>query len=167
DRHQSLRDGAAIELGLRSFLEEGGFGAFTTSFEDLGSLTQLPGLAVQRLMAEGYGFGAEGDWKTAVLVRIANVMGAGLPGGASLMEDYTYDMTPGDEIILGAHMLEVSPSLTTAKPTLEIHPLGIGGKDDPVRLVFTAGPAPAAAAPFIPLRDRLRLTSNLVHNLQP
>ena len=122
DRHSSLRDGAAIELGLRSFLEEGGFGAFTTSFEDLGALTQLPGLAVQRLMAEGYGFGAEGDWKTAVLVRIANVMGSGLPGGASLMEDYTYDMTPGDELILGAHMLEVSPSLTTAKPTLEIHP---------------------------------------------
>ena len=89
ERHQSLRDGAAIELGLRSFLEEGGFGAFTTSFEDLGALKQLPGLAVQRLMAEGYGFGAEGDWKTAVLVRIANVKGAGLPGGASLMEDYT------------------------------------------------------------------------------
>src|SRR5690606_35715196 len=137
DRHQSLRDGAAIEIGLRSFLEEGGFGAFTTSFEDLGDLKQLPGLAVQRLMAEGYGFGAEGDWKTAILVRIANVMGAGLPGGASLMEDYTYDMTPGDELILGAHMLEVSPSLSSSKPTLEIHPLGIGGKDDPVRLVFT------------------------------
>ncbi|MET0296409.1 MAG: L-arabinose isomerase, partial [Microbacterium sp.] len=143
DRHQSLRDGAAIELGLRSFLEEGGFGAFTTSFEDLGTLKQLPGLAVQRLMAEGYGFGAEGDWKTAILVRVANVMGAGLPGGASLMEDYTYDLVPGSERILGAHMLEVSPSLTTAKPRLEVHALGIGGKDDPVRLVFTADPGPA------------------------
>ena len=121
ERHQSLRDGAAIEIGLRSFLEEGGFGAFTTSFEDLGALKQLPGLAVQRLMAEGYGFGAEGDWKTAILVRVANVMGAGLPGGASLMEDYTYDLVPGDERILGAHMLEVSPSLTTAKPRLEVH----------------------------------------------
>ena len=143
DRHESLRDGAAIELGLRSFLEEGGFGAFTTNFEDLGALKQLPGLAVQRLMAEGYGFGAEGDWKTAILVRVANVMGAGLPGGASLMEDYTYHLVPGDERILGAHMLEVSPSLTTAKPTLEIHPLGIGGKEDPVRLVFTADPGPA------------------------
>ena len=142
ERHQSLRDGAAIELGLRSFLESGGFGAFTTSFEDLGALTQLPGLAVQRLMAEGYGFGAEGDWKTAILVRVANVMGSGLPGGASLMEDYTYDLAPGDEKILGAHMLEVSPSLTTAKPRLEIHALGIGGKDDPVRLVFTADPGP-------------------------
>lgn len=167
DRRQSLRDGAAIELGLRSFLEEGGFGAFTTSFEDLGALKQLPGLAVQRLMAEGYGFGAEGDWKTAVLVRIANVMGAGQPGGASLMEDYTYDMTPGDELILGAHMLEVSPSLTTAKPTLEIHPLGIGGKDDPVRLVFTADPGPAVVVAMSDMRDRFRLTANVVENVVP
>ncbi|MEO8263848.1 MAG: L-arabinose isomerase, partial [Pseudolysinimonas sp.] len=127
DRHESLRYGARIELGLRSFLEGGGFSAFTTSFEDLGALKQLPGLAVQRLMADGYGFGAEGDWKTAVLVRTAAVMGAGLPGGASLMEDYTYHLEPGNELILGAHMLEVSPSLTTAKPSLEIHPLGIGG----------------------------------------
>ena len=165
DRHQSLRDGAAIELGLRSFLEEGGFGAFTTSFEDLGALRQLPGLAVQRLMAEGYGFGAEGDWKTAVLVRIANVMGEGLPGGASLMEDYTYDLTPGNELILGAHMLEVSPSLTSATPTLEIHPLGIGGKDDPVRLVFTADPGPAVVVAMSDLRDRFRLTANVVENV--
>ncbi|MBS1906469.1 MAG: L-arabinose isomerase [Actinobacteria bacterium] len=166
-RHQSLRDGAAIELGLRSFLEEGGFAAFTTSFEDLGDLKQLPGLAVQRLMAEGYGFGAEGDWKTAVLVRIANVMGAGLPGGASLMEDYTYDMTPGDELILGAHMLEVSPTLTTQKPTLEIHPLGIGGKDDPVRLVFTADPGSAVVVALSDMRDRFRLTANVVENVAP
>ena len=113
---------AAIELGLRSFLEAGDFAAFTTTFEDLGGLRQLPGLAVQRLMADGYGFGAEGDWKTAVLVRVANVMGSGLPGGASLMEDYTYHLVPGEEKILGAHMLEVSPSLTTAKPSLQIHP---------------------------------------------
>ncbi|RCS60481.1 L-arabinose isomerase [Microbacterium sp. JB110] len=167
ERHQSLRDGAAIEIGLRSFLEEGGFGAFTTSFEDLGALKQLPGLAVQRLMAEGYGFGAEGDWKTAILVRIANVMGAGLPGGASLMEDYTYDMTPGDELILGAHMLEVSPSLTTQKPTLEVHPLGIGGKDDPVRLVFTADPGPAVVVAMSDMRDRFRLTANVVENVEP
>ncbi|HTN57937.1 MAG TPA: L-arabinose isomerase, partial [Protaetiibacter sp.] len=114
-RHASLRYGAATELGLRSILEEIGASAFTDSFEDLGALQQLPGLAVQRLMADGYGFGAEGDWKTAVLVRIAAVMGAGLPGGASLMEDYTYDMTPGQELILGAHMLEVSPSLSSKK----------------------------------------------------
>ena len=167
DRHQSLRDGAAIELGLRSFLEEGGFGAFTTSFEDLGALKQLPGLAVQRLMAEGYGFGAEGDWKTAILVRAANVMGAGLPGGASLMEDYTYDLTPGDERILGAHMLEVSPSLTAARPTLEVHPLGIGGKDDPVRLVFTAEPGPAVVVALSDMRDRFRLVANVVEVVEP
>ncbi|MCS5732998.1 L-arabinose isomerase [Herbiconiux daphne] len=167
DRHQSLRDGAAIELGLRSFLEAGGFGAFTTSFEDLGSLKQLPGLAVQRLMAEGYGFGAEGDWKTAILVRAANVMGAGLPGGASLMEDYTYDLVEGAETILGAHMLEVSPSLTTAKPTLEIHPLGIGGKDDPVRLVFTADPGPAVVVAMSDMRDRFRLVANVVEVVEP
>ncbi|MGF3056205.1 L-arabinose isomerase [Microbacterium sp. YY-01] len=167
DRHQSLRDGAAIEVGLRTFLEEGGFGAFTTSFEDLGSLPQLPGLAVQRLMAEGYGFGAEGDWKTAVLVRIANVMGAGLPGGASLMEDYTYNLTPGEELILGAHMLEVSPSLASTKPTLEVHPLGIGGKDDPVRLVFTADPGPAVVVAMSDMRDRFRLTANVVESVVP
>ncbi|MFT4210552.1 MAG: L-arabinose isomerase [Microbacterium sp.] len=165
ERHQSLRDGAAIELGLRSFLEAGGFGAFTTSFEDLGALRQLPGLAVQRLMAEGYGFGAEGDWKTAILVRVANVMGAGLPGGASLMEDYTYDLTPGEERILGAHMLEVAPSLTTATPRLEIHPLGIGGKDDPVRLVFTADPGPAVVVALSDMRDRFRLVANAVDNV--
>jgi L-arabinose isomerase len=166
DRHQSLRDGAAIEVGLRAFLEEGGFGAFTTSFEDLGALKQLPGLAVQRLMAEGYGFGAEGDWKTAILVRVANVMGAGLPGGASLMEDYTYDLVPGNERILGAHMLEVSPSLTTATPRLEVHPLGIGGKDDPARLVFTADPGPALVVALSDMRDRFRLVANVVENVE-
>ncbi|MFB8387156.1 L-arabinose isomerase [Microbacterium sp. NPDC055910] len=166
ERHQSLRDGAAIELGLRSFLEEGGFGAFTTSFEDLGALKQLPGLAVQRLMAEGYGFGAEGDWKTAILVRVANVMGAGLPGGASLMEDYTYDLVAGEEKILGAHMLEVSPSLTNARPRLEVHPLGIGGKDDPVRLVFTADPGAALVVAMSDMRDRFRLVANVVENVE-
>ncbi|MGZ0712797.1 L-arabinose isomerase (plasmid) [Coraliomargarita sp. W4R53] len=164
-RHQSLRDGAAIEVGLRSFLEEGGFGAFTTSFEDLGTLKQLPGLAVQRLMAEGYGFGAEGDWKTAILVRVANVMGAGLPGGASLMEDYTYDLVPGAERILGAHMLEVSPSLTTSKARLEVHALGIGGKEDPVRLVFTADAGPALVVAMSDMRDRFRLVANVVENV--
>lgn len=165
DRAAALRDGARIEFGLRSFLEEGGFTAFTDSFEDLGALTQLPGLAVQRLMADGYGFGAEGDWKTAVLVRTASVMGAGLPGGASLMEDYTYHLEPGHELILGAHMLEVSPSLTTGKPSLEIHPLGIGGKDDPVRLVFTADPGPAVVVALNDLRDRFRLVANAVENV--
>lgn len=167
DRHSSLRDGAAIEIGLRSFLEGGGFGAFTTSFEDLGALKQLPGLAVQRLMAEGYGFGAEGDWKTAILVRAASVMGAGLPGGASLMEDYTYHLVPGEEQILGAHMLEVSPGLTSAKPTLEIHPLGIGGKEDPVRLVFNADPGPAVVVAMSDMRDRFRLVANVVDVIEP
>lgn len=165
ERHESLRYGAAIEVGLRSFLEEGGFSAFTTSFEDLGALRQLPGLAVQRLMADGYGFGAEGDWKTAVLVRTAAVMGAGLPGGASLMEDYTYHLEPGNELILGAHMLEVSPSLTSAKPRLEVHPLGIGGKDDPVRLVFTADPGPALVVALSDVRERFRLVANVVENV--
>lgn len=167
DRHQSLRYGAAIELGLRSFLETGGFKAFTTTFEDLGALRQLPGLAVQRLMADGYGFGAEGDWKTAILVHAANVMGSGLPGGASLMEDYTYDLTPGEETILGAHMLEVSPSLTTSRPTLEVHPLGIGGREDPVRLVFTADPGPAVVAALADMRDRFRITLNAVDVIPP
>jgi len=165
ERHESLRYGAAIELGLRSFLEAGGFSAFTTSFEDLGALRQLPGLAVQRLMADGYGFGAEGDWKTAALVRVANVMGAGLPGGASLMEDYTYHLTPGEEKILGAHMLEVSPSLSSEKASLEIHPLGIGGKEDPVRLVFTADSGPAVVVAMSDMRDRFRLVANVVENV--
>jgi L-arabinose isomerase len=162
DRHESLRDGARIELGLRSFLEAGDFSAFTTSFEDLGGLRQLPGLAVQRLMADGYGFGAEGDWKTAVLVRAAKVMGAGLPGGASLMEDYTYDLQPGNELILGAHMLEVCPTLTTSKPSLEIHALGIGGKDDPVRLVFDTDAGDAVVVAMSDMRDRFRLVANAV-----
>ena len=165
ERHESLRYGAAIELGLRSFLEAGGFSAFTTSFEDLGALRQLPGLAVQRLMADGYGFGAEGDWKTAILVRVASVMGAGLPGGASLMEDYTYHLTPGEEKILGAHMLEVSPALSSQRASLEIHPLGIGGKEDPVRLVFTADSGPAVVVAMSDMRDRFRLVANVVENV--
>ena len=161
-RHESLRYGARIELGLRSFLEEGGFGAFTTSFEDLGGLRQLPGLAVQRLMADGYGFGGEGDWKTAVLIRAAKVMGAGLPGGASLMEDYTYNLVPGEEVILGAHMLEICPSLTTTRPRLEIHPLGIGGREDPVRLVFDTDAGQGVVVALSDMRDRFRLVANEV-----
>jgi L-arabinose isomerase len=162
ERHESLRYGARIEAGLRSFLADGAFGAFTTNFEDLGGLRQLPGLGVQRLMADGYGFGPEGDWKTAVLVRVAKVMGYGLPGGASLMEDYTYDLTPGKEVVLGAHMLEVCPSLTTERPRLQIHPLAIGGRDDPVRLVFEADPGPGLVVAMSDMRDRFRLVANLV-----
>lgn len=165
ERHESLRYAAAIEAGLRGFLEEGGFTAFTDTFEDLGELRQLPGLAVQRLMADGYGFGAEGDWKTAILVRLCAVMGAGLPGGASLMEDYTYHLVPGEELSLGAHMLEVNPALSSNKARLEIHPLGIGGKEDPVRLVFTADAGPAVVVALSDMRDRFRLVMNEVDNV--
>ncbi len=142
-RHDSLVYAARIEAGLRSFLDGGGFTAFTTNFEDLGGLRQLPGIAVQRLMADGYGFGAEGDWKTAVLVRVLKVMGAGQPGGTSFMEDYTYHLGPGEPKVLGAHMLEVCPSIAAARPSCEIHPLGIGNRSDPVRLVFDAEPGGA------------------------
>lgn len=166
-RHESLRYGARQELALRAFLDATGAKAFTTTFEDLGGLKQLPGLAVQRLMADGFGFGAEGDWKTAILVRLAKVMGYGLPGGASLMEDYTYELTPGRQKILGAHMLEVCPSLTTSKPSLEIHPLGIGGREDPVRLVFTADPGPGIVVALSDLRDRFRMTANVVDLVEP
>ena len=166
-RHPSLRYAAQQEIGLRTFLDDGGFEAFTTNFEDLGGLRQLPGIAVQRLMAQGYGFGAEGDWKTAAMVRVAKVMGRGLPGGASLMEDYSYDLTPGSELILGAHMLEVCPSLTTARPSMQIHPLGIGNREDPVRLVFDADPGPAVVVGMTDMRDRFRLTANVISVVRP
>ncbi|MDP3893016.1 L-arabinose isomerase [Nocardioides sp.] len=167
DRHESLRYGARIELGLRSFLTEGGFGAFTTNFEDLGGLRQLPGLAVQRLMADGFGFGGEGDWKTSVLLRTMKVMAHGLPGGTSFMEDYTYHLVPGEEKILGAHMLEVCPSITSSQPSLEIHPLSIGDREDPVRLRFTADPGAAVVAGLSDLGDRFRLTVNEVDVVEP
>ena len=167
DRRESLRDAARIEAGLRSFLDTGGFKAFTDTFEDLDGLPQLPGLAVQRLMADGYGFGGEGDWKTAALVRIAKVMGAGLDGGASFMEDYTYHLAPDGPKVLGAHMLEVCPSIAAGKPSCEIHPLSIGGKQDPVRLVFTAAPGPAVVAGLLDLGDRFRLVANEVDVVPP
>jgi L-arabinose isomerase len=162
-RHSSLRDGARIELGIRAFLSSGGFKGFTTTFEDLHGLRQLPGLAAQRLMADGYGFGAEGDWKTAALVRAMKVMGDGLPGGTSFMEDYTYHLDPKNPLVLGAHMLEVCESIAAGKPKLEIHRLGIGGKEDPVRLVFDAGTGPAINASLIDLGNRFRL---LVHEVE-
>jgi len=167
DRRESLRDAARIEAGLRSFLDTGGFKAFTDTFEDLDGLPQLPGLAVQRLMADGYGFGGEGDWKTAALVRIAKVMGAGLDGGASFMEDYTYHLAPDGPKVLGAHMLEVCPSIAAGKPSCEIHPLSIGGKQDPVRLVFTAAPGPAVVAGLLDLGDRFRLVANEIDVVPP
>ncbi|HET7387423.1 MAG TPA: L-arabinose isomerase [Nocardioidaceae bacterium] len=167
DRHESLRYGAQIELGLRSFLDDGGFTAFTTNFEDLGGLRQLPGLAVQRLMADGYGFGAEGDWKTSLLLRTLKVVAEGLPGGTSFMEDYTYHLVPGEQVILGAHMLEVCPTLTADRPRVEIHPLGIGNREDPVRLVFDAAPGDGIVAGMADLGDRFRLVANDIEVVPP
>ena len=167
ERHESLRYGARIELGLRRFLTDGGFTAFTTNFQDLGGLRQLPGLAVQRLMADGYGFGGEGDWKTAAMVRTLKVMADGLAGGTSFMEDYTYHLVPGQELVLGAHMLEVCPSIAAGTPRLEIHPLGIGNREDPVRLVFDAAPGPAVVVGLADLGDRFRLVGNEIEVVQP
>ncbi len=167
ERHESLRYGARLEAGLRRFLEAGGYTAFTSNFEDLGGLRQLPGLAVQRLMSDGYGFGGEGDWKTSVLVRTLKVMAQGLPGGTSFMEDYTYDLDPGSELVLGAHMLEVCPTLSSAPARVEIHPLGIGAREDPVRLVFTADPGDAVVLGMSDLGDRFRLVGNEVTVVTP
>lgn len=165
ERHQSLRDGARIERGLRRFLEEGGFKGFTTTFEDLHGLAQLPGLGPQRLMAEGYGFAAEGDWKTAALVRAMKVMSAGMTGGTSFMEDYTYHLHPAGMQVLGAHMLEICPSIAAARPALEVHPLGIGGKSDPVRLVFDAQVGTAVNASLVEMGDRYRMIVNVVDSV--
>ena len=167
DRHESLRYGARVEAGMRQFLTDGGFKAFTTNFEDLGGLRQLPGLAVQRLMADGYGFGGEGDWKTSMLLRAMKVMAEGLDGGTSFMEDYTYHLVPGEEKILGAHMLEVCPSITSSRPTLEIHPLSIGGREDPVRLRFTADPGHGVVVGLSDVGERFRLTANVIDVVEP
>ncbi len=166
-QRESLRDAARIELGLRAFLENGDFKAFTTTFENLHGLKQLPGIAVQRLMADGYGFGAEGDWKTAALVRTMKVMAAGLPGGTSFMEDYTYHFATGNQKVLGAHMLEICPSIAAGTPSAEIHPLGIGGKEDPVRLVFDTPASPGLNASIIDMGNRFRLLVNTVDVVPP
>ncbi|MER7369024.1 L-arabinose isomerase [Nonomuraea wenchangensis] len=165
ERGESLRYAARIELGLRGFLEAGGYRAFTTNFEDLGGLRQLPGLAVQRLMADGYGFGGEGDWKTSVLLRTLKSMAPS--GGTSFMEDYTYNLTPGNELILGAHMLEVCPTIAAGTPSCEIHPLGIGGREDPVRLVFDAAPGPGIVVGLADMGDRFRLVANEIDLVAP
>lgn len=167
DLNAKLRESARIELGLRSFLEAGGFYAFTTTFENLAGLVQLPGLSVQRLMADGYGFGAEGDWKTAALVRAMKVMSAGLEGGTSFMEDYTYHLEPGNEMVLGAHMLEVCPSIGDGTSSLEVHPLGIGGKDDPARLVFNVREGAALNATIVDMGNRFRMLVNPVSVVKP
>jgi L-arabinose isomerase len=158
----TLKEAARIELGMESFLEKGNFKAFTTTFEDLHGLKQLPGLAVQRLMAKGYGFGAEGDWKTASLVRSMKVMSEGLKGGTSFMEDYTYHFDPKGMRVLGAHMLEVCPTIALSKPVVEIHPLSIGGKEDPARLVFKTAPGDAINVSVIDLGNRFRMIVNEV-----
>jgi L-arabinose isomerase len=162
ERNTSLREGARIELGLRRFLEEGSFTAFTTTFEDLHGLTQLPGLACQRLMRDGYGFGAEGDWKTSALVRALKVMDAGLDGGVTFMEDYTYHFSPKGDKILGAHMLEICETIATGKPKLEILPLSIGGKADPVRLIFDSKTGPAVGASIMDMGQRFRMVASVV-----
>jgi L-arabinose isomerase len=166
-QRQSLREAARIELGLRAFLSAGDFKGFTDTFEDLHGLAQLPGLAVQRLMADGYGFGPEGDWKTCALVRAMKVMGAGLKGGTSFMEDYTYHLDPKRSLVLGAHMLEICPSIAKGRPSLEVHPLGIGGKADPVRLVFDTLAGPGINASMIDLGNRFRMLANEVEVVPP
>ncbi len=165
-RHESLVYGAKIEIALRGILEAGGYGAFTSNFEDLGDLRQLPGLAVQRLMADGYGFGGEGDWKTSALGAILKSM-TPAGGGTSFMEDYTYHFGPGTPKVLGAHMLEVCPTISGQKPKIEIHPLGIGGKEDPVRMVFTAKPAAGRVVCLADMGDRFRLISNEITIVEP
>jgi L-arabinose isomerase len=166
-KRNSLVDAAKIELGLRAFLEEGGFMAFTDTFENLGELKQLPGIAVQRLMADGYGFGGEGDWKTAAMVRAMKVMNAGLKGGTSFMEDYTYHLNAGNSYVLGSHMLEICPTIADGKPSCEVHPLGIGGKEDPVRLVFNSPPGNAINASLVDMGNRFRLVVNEVEAVPP
>jgi L-arabinose isomerase len=167
DRHSALRDAAKIEIGMRNFLQDGNFKGFTDTFEDLHGMVQLPGIASQRLMAEGYGFGGEGDWKTAALVRAMKVMATGLKGGNSFMEDYTYHFDPNNQLVLGAHMLEICPSIADGKPTCEIHPLGIGGKADPVRLVFNSASGPAINASVVDMGNRFRLLVNEVVAVDP
>jgi L-arabinose isomerase len=166
-QHTSLRESARIETGLRRFLQEGNYKGFTDTFEDLHGMAQLPGLAVQRLMKDGYGFGGEGDWKTSALVRMMKFMATGLKGGNSFMEDYTYHFEPGNEMVLGAHMLEICESIADGKPSCEIHPLGIGGKADPVRSVFNVAGGPALNASIVDMGNRFRLLVNEVTAVAP
>ncbi len=167
EKHAAVLEAARIELGMRNFLEEGDFKGFTTTFENLHGLNQLPGLAVQRLMADGYGFGAEGDWKTAALLRAVKVMSSGLKGGTSFMEDYTYHLEPSNNKVLGAHMLEVCESIAEGKPVLDVMPLSIGGKADPARLIFNVPAGPALNVSLIDLGNRFRMIVNEVSAVKP
>ncbi|GAA4315718.1 L-arabinose isomerase [Mucilaginibacter gynuensis] len=167
EKHASVYEAAKIEIGLRKFLVDGGFKGFSDTFEDLHGMIQLPGLAVQRLLADGYGFAGEGDWKTAALVRAFKVMGAGLQGGNAFMEDYTYHFDPNNALVLGSHMLEVDASLANGKASLEVHPLGIGGKADPARLVFNVSGGAALNASIVDMGNRFRLLINEVEAVEP
>ena len=167
DELHNVRYQAKIEIGLKSFLDKYNFKAFTTNFENLHGLEQLPGLACQRLMEQGYGFGAEGDWKQAALVRIMKVMGQGLIGGCSFMEDYTYHLDPVNASVLSAHMLEICPSLSDGKPYIEVHPLGIGGKDAPARLVFNVCKGKGINASLVDMGGRMRMIVNPVNVIKP
>lgn len=151
---------AQIELGFERFLEEKNYQAIVTHFGDLGALKQLPGLAIQRLMEKGYGFGAEGDWKVAAMTRIMKLMAEGMNGGTAFMEDYTYHFEPGNEMLLGSHMLEVCPSIAAEKPKIQVHPLGIGDREDPARLVFKAQTGDAIVLTLVDMGDRLRMIVN-------
>lgn len=166
-KHASLREAAKIEIGLKAFLEDGNYKGFSDTFEDLHGMKQLPGIAAQRLMGMGYGFAGEGDWKTSALVRAMKVMGSGLPGGNSFMEDYTYHFDPSNPMVLGSHMLEICESIADAQPSCEVHPLGIGGKEDPVRLVFNSAAGPAINASVIDMGNRFRLLVNEVEAVAP
>lgn len=166
-QHNSLRDAARIEIALHQFLVDGNYKGYTDTFEDLHGLLQLPGIASQRLMAAGYGFGGEGDWKTSALVRAMKTMAKGLPGGNSFMEDYTYHFEPNNEMVLGAHMLEICSSIATGRPSCEIHPLGIGGKEDPVRLVFNVAGGSALNASIVDMGNRFRFLVNEVTAVSP
>ncbi|SEI75540.1 L-arabinose isomerase [Dyadobacter koreensis] len=162
ERFQALQDAARIELGMKYFLQDGGFKGYTNTFEDLHGMKQLPGIGSQRMMAAGFGYAGEGDWKTSAMVRALKVMGSGLSGGNSFMEDYTYHFNPANNLVLGSHMLEICPSIAEGKPSCEIHALGIGGKEDPVRLVFNAPAGPAINVSLIDMGNRFRLLVNEV-----
>ncbi len=166
-QYGSLKEAAKIELGIEAFLKDHNFKGFTDTFEDLHGMVQLPGIAAQRLMNKGYGFAGEGDWKTAALVRAMKVMGTGLKGGNAFMEDYTYHFDPTNPMVLGSHMLEVDESLADGKASCEIHPLGIGGKADPVRLVFNVAGGPALNASIVDMGNRFRLIVNTVEAVAP
>lgn len=166
DRRSSLYEAARIELGLKAFLEDGGYSAYTNTFEDLHGMRQLPGIGSQRMMAAGYGYGGEGDWKTSAMVHVMKVMASGMKGGNSFMEDYTYHFDPANSMVLGSHMLEICPTIAAHKVKCEVHPLGIGGKEDPVRLVFNAAAGPALNVSLVDLGNRFRLIVNEVEAVE-